>query len=392
MLQRWQLQRRRSRAERGVQEPLRAALYGAEQMEAHGRALAASHRVGQTPAAAALLQQLKTNEVQLDAAIAQLMLMARDDVRINPAGEWLLDNYYLVEEQIRMARRHLPEGYSRELPHLLRGHSAGLPRVYALAREAIAHSDGRIDAVVLSRFIAAYQSVTPLTLGELWAIPIMLRLALIDNLRRMATQVMRDGEDHRLAADWARRLNRSASTSPKGLVLVVADMARSQPPLSGAFVAELTRGLHGRGALLSMPVAWVEQWVAEAGHSIESLVQAESQRQAADRVSISNSIGSLRFLDHMDWREFVETMSLVDQVLRQDPAGVYARMDFATRDAYRHAIERLARRGAMDEVRVAGLVLEQARRAGSGEVEAHVGYHLVDAGLAQTSARVAAAA
>jgi len=362
-------------------------------MALHGRALAATHRISAGPSNARLLLQLKKNEALLDAAAATLARMAQDEVRINPAGEWLLDNYYLVEEQMRMARRHLPAGYSRELPNLERGPSAGLPRVYDLASEAIAHSDGRIDAAVLSRFVAAYQTITPLTLGELWAIPIMLRLALIDNLRRMAVQVMREVEHHRLAGAWVRRLNRTAAASPKDVVLVVADMARSDPPLSGAFVAELTRGLQGRGAVLAMPSAWIEQWVAEGGESVEGLIHAESQRQAATQVSISNSIGSLRFLDHMDWREFVETMSVVERTLRQDPAGVYARMDFGTRDHYRHVIERLARRGGVGEVRVAALVLGLAQDAASRDAsaqgaDAHVGYYLVDDGRVRAQARV----
>ena len=363
-------------------------MFSAEQMALHGQALAAAHRTSAGPSNARLLQQLKKNEAVLDAAAATLARMAQDEVRINPAGEWLLDNYYLVEEQMRMARRHLPAGYSRELPNLERGPSAGLPRVYDLASEAIAHSDGRIDAAVLSRFVAAYQTVTPLTLGELWAIPIMLRLALIDNLRRMAAQVMREVEHHRLAGAWVRRLNGTAAASPKDVVLVVADMARSNPPLSGAFVAELTRGLQGRGAVLAVPASWIEQWVAEAGESVEGLVHAESQRQAATQVSISNSIGSLRFLDHMDWREFVETMSVVERTLRQDPAGVYARMDFGTRDHYRHVIERLARRGGVGEVQVAALVLGLAQEAAPEGAASHVGYYLVDDGRTQAQAKV----
>ena len=98
------------------------------------------------------------------------------DNRISPAGEWLLDNFYLIDEQIRTAKRHLPKGYSRELPRLSNSPSLGLPRVYDIALEAVAHGDGRIDPEGLSRFVSAYQTVTPLKLGELWAIPIMLPL------------------------------------------------------------------------------------------------------------------------------------------------------------------------------------------------------------------------
>nr|WP_165782425.1 glucoamylase family protein [Lysobacter silvestris] len=360
-------------------------------METHGRDLARSHHVHLQPQPDLLLSRLKENEGLLDDASVFLSKMVREEIRITPAGEWLLDNYYLIEEQIRTARRHLPKGYSRELPSLSSGPSAGMPRVYDLAMEAIAHGDGRIDEETLSRFVVAYQSVSPLKMGELWAIPIMLRLALIENLRRMAVRVMRDGVDHQLAGEWANLLNQTAETDPKNVVLVVADMARSEPPVTGAFVAELTRGVHGRSTALAMPMSWIEQWVAESGHSIEDLVHAESQQQAADQVSIGNSIGSLRFLANMDWREFVENMSLVDHVLREDPADTYAAMDFSTRDAYRHVVEKLARLAEIDEMDVARCVLRLAQAHGATRtIRSHVGYYLVDDGIAETRAAVSA--
>ena len=365
--------------------PLRQQLLTAEQMELHGKALARAHRVDRRPRPDLLLKRLKENEILLDHASALLTRMVQGEVRVTPAGEWLLDNFYLVQEQIRIARRHLPKGYSRELPSLSHGPSANLPRVYDLAMEAIAHGDGRVDAETMSRFVAAYQSVTPLKLGELWAIPIMLRLALIENLRRMGVRVMRDSVDRSLAGEWARLLNKTAEQHPKNVVLVVADLARSEPPVSGAFVAELTRGLHGRSAALAMPMSWIEQWVADSGHSIENRVHGESQQQAADQVSISNSIGSLRFLANMDWREFVETMSVVDQTLREDPGGTYALMDFNTRDEYRHAVERMARQSGASEIEVTQVVLQLAQaHANTCETQAHVGYYLVDEGLTQT--------
>nr|WP_241093355.1 glucoamylase family protein [Xanthomonas sp.] len=357
-------------------------------MALHGQALARVHRVRSGRSPEALLARLKQNEDMLRDALAMLAGMVRDDVRITPAGEWLLDNFYLVEEQIHTARRHLPTGYSRQLPALAQGPSIGLPRVYALSMDAIAHGDGRIDADTTSRFVAAYQTVTPLKLGELWAIPIMLRLGLLENLRRVAARVMRDGIDHRLASDWADRLNTTAAQDPKSVVLVVADMARSQPPLSGAFVAELVRGLHGRGGVLAMPVTWVEQWLADSGHRVDELVHAESQQQAADQVSISNSIASLRFLATMDWRDFVEELSVVERHLRQDPHGTYAQMDFHTRDSYRHSVELLARRSGAAESAVAECAVRLAQAA-AGDDGRHVGYYLVDDGLPELQAAIA---
>ncbi|MDD5249557.1 MAG: hypothetical protein PHY45_11260, partial [Rhodocyclaceae bacterium] len=220
-------------------------------MAQHGYALAASHHLSAGRAPDLLLARLAANEAALVGVCELLTAEATAKRRITPAGEWLLDNFYLIEEHIRTAERHLPKGYSRELPRLARGPSAGRPRVYDIALETIAHGDGRIDTESLSRFVAAYQTVNALTLGELWAIPIMLRLAAIENLRRVAKLIAKDWAERNLADAWASQMTETADQDPKSLILVIADMARSNPPLGSAFVAELARQLQGRGPALA---------------------------------------------------------------------------------------------------------------------------------------------
>ncbi|MBA4741469.1 MAG: cyclic beta 1-2 glucan synthetase [Azoarcus sp.] len=353
-------------------------------MAQHGRTLAASHTVVREYAPDRLLARLAANESALVDVSGRLTAAVTDNRRTPPAGEWLLDNFYLIEGQINTAKRHLPKGYSRELPRLARGPAAGHPRVYDIALEVIAHGDGRVDTDSLSLFIASYQTVTPLLLGELWAIPIMLRLALIENLRRVGLRVARAWDAHEQADAWADRMIETAERDSKSLIVVIADMARSNPPMVSAFVAELARRLQGRGPALALALSWIEQHLAETGRTIEHMVQSESQRQAADQVSISNSIGSLRALGAIDWRAFVESMSIVEQTLREDPGGVYGRMDFATRDRYRHATERIAKCGRLSEFEVAREAVKLARAGADGksdEREAHVGYYLIDQGL-----------
>ncbi|MEO6927021.1 MAG: cyclic beta 1-2 glucan synthetase, partial [Rhodanobacter sp.] len=370
---------------RPEQEPaLRAELFSADQMERHGRVLAAQHRLRERSHADLLLGRLADNEAVITHTCDRLTNATRRKLRITPAGEWLLDNFYLIEEQIRTARRHLPKGYSRELPRLDNSASAGLPRVYDIALEIIAHGDGRIDTAGLHRFIHAYQEVTPLKLGELWAIPIMLRLALIENLRRVAARVMADWRFRGRAVRWADSMTETAEREPNSVVLVVADMARSDPPMNGPFVAEMARRLQGQSPALALPLSWIEQRLSESGQSIEHLVQLEAQQQAAAQVSVSNSIGSLRALAAIDWRDFVEHVSLVEQSLRQDPAGVYAAMNFATRDRYRHVVERIARQHRLPEIKVAEATIELCRAAPPTEptpaLPRHVGFYLIDRG------------
>ena len=363
---------------------MRAELFSADQMAQHGARLAATHYLTPELVADQLLARLAENEFVLGETRDQLMLEVAAKHRITPAGEWLLDNFYLIEEQISTARRHLPKGYSRELPSLATGASIGLPRVYDLALETIAHGDGRVCPDSLSRFVAAYQTVTSLRLGELWAIPIMLRLALIEHLRRVAVRIAAGMLDRGIAVTWAEKLSEIARHDPKSLILTIADMARSKPPMTPPFVAELTRRLQGQGPALALPLTWIEQQLADSALSIEQLVRAGNQIQAADQVSISNSIGSLRFLGSMDWREFVESLSMVEHILRGDPAAAYAGMDFASRDCYRHAVEAVAKASGQPEAAVASraieLALANATSLGEANRTAHVGYYLIDHG------------
>ena len=365
--------------------PLRAELFSALQMEQHGRILANAHQLSAGSGRDFLLSRLAENEDVIIATCNQLTLAIRNGRQITPAAEWLLDNFYLIEEQIRTAKRHLPKNYSKQLPRLRRGESGERPRVYDLALETIAHGDGRIDPDGLASFVSAYQQVTTLKLGELWAIPIMLRLALIENLRRVAARLATTREQRNLAYFWADKMARTAEKQPNQLILLVADMARSEPPIESAFVAEMVRHLQGQSTMLTLPLTWLAQRLAETGLSIEQMVQLESQQQAADQVSISNSIGSLRLLSQLDWREFVEKMSAVELSLRRDPAQVYGAMDFATRDLYRHAVEKIGRHCQKTESEIAATALrfasEQCAQHGPQARSAHIGYFLIGKGL-----------
>ena len=380
---RWKTVRQTRSRPHGSEPPLRAELFSVEQLARHAKALAGNHQVVTRQGSNRLLARLDENEDILR-NFNRATLAVDPSRRITPAAEWLLDNFYLIEEQIQLARRHLPRGYSRELPRLVNSPSAGLPRVYDIVLELISHVDAQIDAGPLSAFIAAYQTVGSLKLGELWAIPIMLRLGLIENVQRITTRLTIAREDRDLADLWVVRLLAMAEKNPSHLVIVVADMAKSELPLSSSFVAEFCRRLSCQSPVLHLARGWLEQQLVEQGLSIEQLVQLESQNQAADQVSVSHSIASLRFLSAMDWKEFVETLSLVEETLRSDPADVYSDMDFATRDRYRHSVEFFARHCQLSEADVAQraiqLAADSARQKGREDRTAHVGFYLIDKG------------
>ncbi len=366
-----------------AEPPLRAELFSGEQLARRARSLAAEHQVIVRRGSNRLLERLDDNERVL--RVFNRNTLALDPTRrITPAAEWLLDNFYLIEEQTQLARRHLPRGYSRELPRLLNGPSVGLPRVYDIGLELISHVDAQIDAEPLRGFIAAYQTVSSLRIGELWAIPIMLRLGLIENLQRITTRLILAREDRTVAEHWVDRLQAMAEKDSSHLVVVVAEMAQSDLPISSSFVAEFCQRLSRQSPVLHLARGWLEQRLGERGLSIEQLVQQESQSQASDQVSVSHSISSLRFLSARDWKKFVEGLSGVEATLRTDPAGVYAAMDFSTRDRYRHAVEFMSRHGFRQTlyhiafVRVAAGSGESGQLSVDGVAMAGNGVPLVD--------------
>ena len=380
---RWQSWKARKSRPVATDPPLRADLFSAEQLARHARAIAQQHQTTTEHPSNKLLARLAENE-RIIREFTRATRAENQHRRVISAAEWLLDNYYLLEEQIQMAKRHLPRGYNRELPRLLNGPSAGLPRVYDIVLELVAHVDAQIDEDQLHSFVAAYQEISPLKLGELWAVPIMLRLGLIENLQRVISRLRIARADRECANMWVGRLRDMAENNPARLVVVVANMAQSEIAFSSAFVAEFCQLLTRHGHDLHLARSWVEQRLQEQGSSIERMIDLESQSQAADQVSVSHSIASLRFLSAMDWKRFVENLSLVDAALRADPAGCYPRMDFATRDRYRHEVESMARHGSLSEVEVAQQAIQlagnAARDRGGHDRSAHVGFYLIDGG------------
>jgi cellobiose phosphorylase len=366
-------------------ELLRSELFSIGQLKRHAVTLAGQHKIDPRPGPDRLLPRLADNARVLLAAYD--VVTATPGQRIVPAEAWLLDNFYLIEQQIGLARRHLPRGYSRQLPRLVDGPSAGFPRIYDLALELISHMDGRVDSDNAVQFIAAYQTVEPLKLGELWAFPIMLQLALLENLRRVGLRIACRREERDAAITWADRMLATAEREPKQLIQLLAEFANADVPLTAPFVEEFYTRLQAQGTAMAFVQTWVEQKLLEQGVTATQLVEAASRTSATNQISIANSIGSLRFIGAMDWKNYVESLSVVEQKLLEDPAGMHASQDFATRDRYRHVIEDVARgctHSSCSELEVAreAIVLAQsaAEQLSSNHRSAHVGYYLIDHG------------
>lgn len=337
------------------------------------------------PGLRALLAELAE---ALDAACDALDGARRRGSELPPAAGAILDHTPLIDAQLRQARGQLlhDRGF---LPLVGQGGA----RILALARTVAASDEGRIDRAGLARFLAACQQDAPLLLAELRLFPAALRLALLDALRQIATRSARACEERILAADWAARMLDTAAHRSGDLVLLVADMARAVQPMGSSFVAELARRLQGQGGV-AQALNWIEARLLDDGLSIGQQVQHERDTMAADGTQAANILASLRRLAGIDWRLLAEEASTIEPLLRADPDGSYPRMDGATRDMYRLAVETLARRTGRSESEVAqeALALAGVHRApGEGGLDTrrrHIGYYLAGPGLRALEARL----
>ncbi|HUR20004.1 MAG TPA: hypothetical protein VMZ90_04295, partial [Vicinamibacterales bacterium] len=304
-----------------------------------------------------------------------------DDVRegqfVAPAADWLIDNFPLIIAETSEIRRNLPRRYSRTLPTIASGEYDGHARMYVLAVELIRHSDSRLERVQLLQFLRSYQRIAPLTIGELWAWPSMLKLVLIENLRRLAEELIVD-RTARLAADAyvAKMTDADRHTA--------ADLAALPATVAPAFIVQLLHRLRDYGFGIPSMRSTLDDDLALLHTTAEETIRVEHQRQGVAQVSVANAVTSLRLCASMDWREYVEAVSLVEQVLQCDPANIYARMDFLSRDDQRRASESLARSSGEDQRRVAWRAIELAReaaaRGSASDPSAHVGFFLIDRG------------
>jgi len=379
-----------------VEEPAPAQLrelYGDARLAQHARELAHHHDLAEQGASAAratrhslLLSRLSETERVLADVREMLLDASARGIDVPPAGAWLLDSYFLVVEHGREIRANMPQGYYQQLPKLDSGPYRGYPRIYGIAHELIAHTEGQLDQQNIELMIREYQTVAPLTIGELWAWPVMLRIGLLESVRRMALRTKRDVTDAQRADEQVQRF-RSVPGGDQELRRELVEFVAHPPEMTAAFLTRFFQQI--RAARVDFTaLLWVEQWIAEDAMSVEEAVQRSTRRQSLTQLVMANSITSLRTVSSFSWPDFVEAMSVTEAVLREDPARCYPTMAFESRDLYRHAVEKLAKRAKIPEPLVARAAITLAARAGAADGSAdddrervtHVGYYLVGRG------------
>jgi cyclic beta-1,2-glucan synthetase len=359
-----------------IKKPIREELFNLSQLEKFAEGRAHKHVLFSGRKSINLSAIVAENEKILVYSFEQIIEAVRLERAITPAAEWLIDNFYIIEEQIKDIREHLPPEFYKELPKLSGKEFFGLPRVYAIAWDYVAHTDSLFTPEKLKIMVKAYQRIQPLTMGELWALAITLRVVLVENLKRLAVSIV-NGQKARLEADLIADellgLSLESYRTPKEIIKYLNSIK-----LNIVFSVELIQRLRFQEGDVVSVLKWLEEKLTREGMIVDQIVQEEHQEQTKTNITVINIINSMRLMSAIDWRDFFEEVSLVDEIFRENP--IYPLMDFFTRDNYRHSLEELARGTKFSEQEIAKALVNKTKTNSSNPKSSDLGYFLLTAG------------
>ncbi len=366
-----------------VLNPVRSEIFGAERLMQHAQSLASAQTVTQDPKHGFnLYQRLKENKEVLFKNYKLIDEAVNQKQAITSAAEWLIDNFHIIEVQLKDIEEHLPIWFYKELPKLSDGPLKGYPRVYGLSWAFVAHTDSHFDPDLLIQFVRSYQVVQPLTIGELWATAITLRIVLIENLRVLSTSIVNSLQSRKIANQLADNyLGLDGDVSQKAEDhLHNLDSA----VLKESFLVQLIQRLRHQDSSTSSALQWLNDTLLEIDLSADDIVSREHNKQSATNLTVRNIITSMRLILAFDWRDFFESVSLVNESLNVNP--IFRAIDSATQDQYLHALEELAKGSNYSELEIAqkliSIINEYQNQSANPieERQTDPGYYLISSG------------
>ncbi|WP_411679001.1 GH36-type glycosyl hydrolase domain-containing protein [Clostridium thailandense] len=299
------------------------------------------------------------------------------------AAEWLLDNLYLIQKEYKDIKVNMPERYYKDLPIMNKGIMKGYPRIYYIAVELVSHTDGRVDEEAIENFINSYQKNTIITSGELWALPIMIRIALIQNIGKIVDRIVFAQEERKKGDIIADKIINALNN--ESVAQELKRLSEDNTTFTSHLVERLLKVLRDNGLENHNVYEWIDNKLDSQETNSEKMINIEHHKQISYQVSIGNSITGIREVVALNWKESFEKLSYVESILKEDPLHIYENMDFESRDYYRHKIEKLSKYMRVPESFIAKKAIECSHEAAdsetSNEYEKHVGYYIVDKGV-----------
>ncbi|AOT69898.1 GH36-type glycosyl hydrolase domain-containing protein [Geosporobacter ferrireducens] len=357
-------------------EKLQDVLLSLEDLEKHSREVAVSHSTSsQVKSTKSLLHRLDHHYRTIGAVYQEVNNYTKNQEEVSPASQWLLDNFYKIEEQVKDIRLNVRRERFLKLRVLSEGYLEGYPRIYAIALELVSHTDGRLDEETIKSFIRAYQSQQVLTIAEIWSLSLMLRIALIEKIRLLCEKI------RKTETAW-RRAEALSKCEDTEILNGIKSVFDTSERVNYSFVEHFLRIIRRQAGDKEHLISYIEERLKEYNRTLEYAIENEHQRQAARKVSMGNTIVSLGLIGVLDWNEVFEELCIVESILRKEAAGIYKQMDFESRDYYRSQIEKISHRYHVSETKIAKAAVRCADREKDPAAPKynHAGYYLIDRG------------
>ena len=307
----------------------------------------------------------------------------KNNIPIHPAGEWILDNFYIIDKNAKVIIKDLTLKKYKNLPGIGNGQNIGFARVYVLAKEIISYTDGKLDSESLEKYLKAYQNKKTLNMEELWSVNVFLQIALIEKVREICEKIYLSQMQKRKVENIVYRLvdfsNKEVKVSNSYKVVTEENVESKYP-----FIEYMSYRLKQYGKRAYSYIEILENQVEKMGSNITDCINREHFDIAAKKLSMGNSIMTINALNRMNFTDIFNSINGVEEVLKCDPCGVYKNMDYKTKEYYRNCIERISRKTKISELYIAKMCLELAKNGanknGIESKSSHVGYYLISNG------------
>ena len=304
-------------------------------------------------------------------------------IAIHPAGEWLLDNLYIIEETVKQVEKELTLKKYTNFLGIANGKYKGFARIYVLASEIVAYTDNKIERKDLEDYLASYQINKSLSMEEIWNIGLFLEIAIIENIREICEKIYISQMQKYKAENIVERLVENKPKQEQKFIKKEAKTIEKTvlQDMEYSFIEYMSYILKRYGKKGNSYLNALEETVELTGTTISEVIQKEHFDIAVRKVSIGNSIISIKKIQRINFLEIFEKVNGVEELLKQDPSGIYNKMDYKTKEYYRNKIKEISKRTKISELYITKKILEIANQNNTETKESHIGYYLIDNGI-----------
>lgn len=361
---------------------INGTLLDKSQLENHLQKIASNHNIShQSQKETYPIPQMVENFRVIEEVYSLLNEHLKLGISIHPAGEWLLDNFYIIEETVKQIEKELTLKKYTNFVGIANGSYQGFARIYVLAAEIVAYTDNKIERKDLEDYLASYQTKKTLSMEEIWNIGIFLQIAMIENIREICEKIYSCQMQKLRAENMVERLVENKAKTEQQFKANQKKLEKDVfKNMKYPFIEYMSYILKRYGKKGYSYLKALEEAIEMTGTTVSEVIQKEHFDMAVRKVSIGNSITSIKRIQRINFLEIFEKINGVEGILRQDPSNVYEKMDDKTKEYYRNQIKEVAKKTKMSELYIARKALELARRQDVTTKQSHIGYYLVDTG------------